>query len=210
MPFQGFEGPAGTGKTRHLTNAVLERFAVDRLPDHQHVLALTFMHGSRRRLDERLSGLAGLRSRFTCMTIDGLANHVVERWRSLAHTHHACHGDFSQTCNACGQLLEEPQIGKMGSREVSDTGGRRGSGVSPPRLRIIRALAPHVKLYLAADEFQCLDDEIDTAPFYGMVSHRPNHVSDADLAHFARRPIARRGSIARRHPASSCWPGVQN
>jgi len=70
MPFEGFEGPAGTGKTRHLTDAVVDSFATERQVDHQRVLALTFMHGSRRRLEQRLSGLRDLRGRYTCMTID--------------------------------------------------------------------------------------------------------------------------------------------
>jgi hypothetical protein len=99
------------------------------------------------------------------MTIDSLADHIVERWRSLAHTHPPCHGDFNQTCNACGHLLEEPQIAKWIAATYPILAVDEAQELGPPRLRIIRALAPHVRLYLAADEFQCLDTEVDTAPF---------------------------------------------
>jgi hypothetical protein len=165
MPFQGFEGPAGTGKTRHLTDAVLDRVSVEPLATYHRVLALTFMHGSRRRLEERFSAIAELRGRHTCMTIDSLAGHVVERWRSLAGLHNAQPGDFNQTCDACGRLLEEPQIAKWVAATFPVLAVDEAQELSPPRLRIIRALAPHLKLYVAADEFQCLDEDIDTAPF---------------------------------------------
>src|SRR3546814_2703741 len=49
---------------------------------HNRILALTFMHGSRRRLEERLAQPAETRGRVTCMTIDSFANHVVRRWQS--------------------------------------------------------------------------------------------------------------------------------
>jgi hypothetical protein len=165
MPFEGFEGPAGTGKTRHLTDAILHRVAVEPLATHQRVLALTFMHGSRRRLEAQFSALAGLRGRHTCMTIDSFAGHVVERWRSLATPHNAHAGNFNQTCDACGRLLEETQIAKWVAATFPVLAVDEAQELSPPRLRIIRALAPHVKLYVAADEFQCLDEDIDTAPF---------------------------------------------
>ena len=55
MPFRGFEGAAGTGKTYSLLEAVRERLVARPMLEHQRILALTFMHGSRRRLDEQFA-----------------------------------------------------------------------------------------------------------------------------------------------------------
>jgi hypothetical protein len=49
MPVQGFEGPAGSGKTYRLMKAVEKRISSIPLELHQRVLAITFMHGARRR-----------------------------------------------------------------------------------------------------------------------------------------------------------------
>src|SRR5437868_1846159 len=100
MPFRGFEGPAGTGKTHSLLEAVKEQLAASPLLAHQRVLALTFMHGSRRRLDERFADEAQLRGRYSCLTIDGFAAHVARRWSEMAAAFNASCGNFSQTCNA--------------------------------------------------------------------------------------------------------------
>src|SRR3546814_4383904 len=76
---------------------------------HNRILSLTFMHGSRRRLEERLAQPAETRGRVTCMTIDSFANHVVRRWQS-------CLGElpdmkqFDQVRDSCGQLLERPEV----------------------------------------------------------------------------------------------------
>ena len=84
MSLRCFEGVAGSGKTTRLLRNVGERIASGVLRDEQRVLALTFMHGSRRRLDGRLREQPGLARRFDCLTIDGFARHLVRRWRSLA------------------------------------------------------------------------------------------------------------------------------
>ena len=88
MLFQGFEGPAGTGKTHQLIAAASAHcgawsHACPLLPHHR-VLGLTFMHGSRRRLLERSSSPGPLQGLHACMTIDSFATDIVRRWRTLA------------------------------------------------------------------------------------------------------------------------------
>jgi hypothetical protein len=61
-----------------------ERLESHPLNDGQRVLALTFMHGSRRRLSERLRSVANLRGRVECCTIDAFAWRIYRRWRGLA------------------------------------------------------------------------------------------------------------------------------
>jgi len=60
------------GKTFQLMRREESTLEGSPLTDGQKVLALTFMHGSRRRLDDRLRTLRGLRGRFSCMTIESL------------------------------------------------------------------------------------------------------------------------------------------
>lgn len=50
----------------------------------QRVLALTFMHGARRRLADRLRTVSGLLGRVECCTVDSFAWRIYRRWRGLA------------------------------------------------------------------------------------------------------------------------------
>src|SRR3546814_14910783 len=109
MPFLGFEGPAGTGKTHRLIEAVRVKAGELQMQPHNRILALTFMHGSRRRLEERLAQPAETRGRVTCMTIDSFATHVVRRWQScLADLPDLKQSD--QVCARSGPLLERPEV----------------------------------------------------------------------------------------------------
>ena len=165
MPFRGFEGPAGTGKLHQLIDAVTAHCAVQQLEPHQKILALTFMHGSRRRLDERLRTVPALRGRSVALTIDSFARTVWQRWRSLAVSRNLRLGDFDQTCDACGQLLEHPPAADSVARSFPILVVDEAQELSTPRLQIIRALAERIALFVAADEFQCLNEDLDTAPF---------------------------------------------
>lgn len=165
MPFQGFEGAAGTGKTHHLMEAVVAWVEQNPLEPHQQVLALTFMHGSRRRLDQRLSAITSLRGRYCCMTIDSLAEQLVDRWRSLCAYHNLIPGTFEETVNCAARLVEEPIVSKWVASTFPVVVVDEGQDLTPARLRLVQALPPHVTFFVAADEFQCLNDEIDPVPF---------------------------------------------
>jgi hypothetical protein len=51
---------------------------------HERVLALSFMHGARQRLDSRLREINGLSGRYRAVTVDSFAWRLVQRWRRLA------------------------------------------------------------------------------------------------------------------------------
>ena len=113
-----FEGAAGTGKTTKLIEEI--RAQVKRFPPgpEQCPLALTKFHGSRRRLEAKLSGHAGVGRPVECLTIDSFAWNLVRRWRGL--TKHlgvtAVQGDFQSITSAAGRLLQDPQVGPWVSR----------------------------------------------------------------------------------------------
>ncbi len=78
-----FEGVAGTGKTTRLINELKQHVNNEDFDDGQKILAITFMHGSRRRLQQTLSAEESVADRFECLTIDSFAKRIAERWRSL-------------------------------------------------------------------------------------------------------------------------------
>lgn len=160
MKIIAYEGPAGTGKTTKLIQSLEGLLASEPLRDGQRVLALSFMHGSRRRLHGRLSKLTVLRGRFECTTFDSFAFMVCNRWKSLLKLLRLSlpgDGEFDQTCDYCGALLEQAQARTWVTRGFPTIVVDEAQDLSHERLRIIKGVAADANLLVAADEFQCLD-----------------------------------------------------
>ena len=66
MSVRAVEGAAGCGKTHRLMEMLAETLVAHPLIEGQRVLALTFMHGARRRLSDRLRSVAALNGRVEC------------------------------------------------------------------------------------------------------------------------------------------------
>jgi len=84
LSLEYFEGSAGSGKTYQVIEALKTVLAGRPLLDGEAVLGLTYMHGSRRRMHNRLAQVSALQGRFLACTIDSLARRVVSRWRTIA------------------------------------------------------------------------------------------------------------------------------
>ena len=157
-------GPNRFGKSLYYAFSRGGRINSIPLEPHQRVLAITFMHGARRRLDERLSELMLLRGRYVCQTIDSFAGHLVQRWRSL-HKHLSLRrADFDEICDACGCMLEQAFVCTWVTATYPVIVVDEAQELKPERLRIVRALGPHAQLFVAADEFQCLDEPSISVP----------------------------------------------
>lgn len=78
-----FEGPAGSAKTHLLIDEAVAASRDLFVDPGQKLLALTFMNGSRQRLNARFSASPQLRSRFVCLTFDSFAGSVTQRRRPL-------------------------------------------------------------------------------------------------------------------------------
>jgi hypothetical protein len=159
MSIRAFVGPAGVGKTFHLMNATQDALAAKPLEEGQRVLALTFMHGSRRRLDDRLRKVTGLRNRFACITIDRLAWELCIRWRSLRRYEgqpNLREEEYDATCDAAGFLMEKNEVREWVARSYPYVVVDEAQDLRPERLRILRALESSLSMLAAADEFQCL------------------------------------------------------
>ncbi|MEO8481561.1 MAG: ATP-dependent helicase [Acidobacteriota bacterium] len=166
MNLSFFEGPAGSGKTTRLFETLATTLAARPLLPHERVLALTKMHGSRRRMHGRLSSVAGLRDRFNCMTVDSFAWRLVRRWRTLAGAKgwsEPPENDYAEVSRCAGLLLADGIVNRWVARgfpivvidEMQDSKGGQ--------LEIVRGLSQSAICLIAADDFQDLDGGVDNA-----------------------------------------------
>lgn len=165
MSLVGVEGTAGTGKTYRLMELLAERLAKTPLAGGQRVLALTFMHGSRRRLSQQLSTVRNLGSRFDCLTFDGFAHHLLRRWARLASALSIpSPGTFDEQCEAAALLLEDDNVRAWVAASYPTLIVDEAQDLDGRRLRILRALSRSLEVFAAADEFQCLNTSLLPAP----------------------------------------------
>lgn len=167
MSVRAVEGAAGCGKTYRLMEMLSETLAAHPLMEGQRILALTFMHGARRRLSDRLRTVAGLVGRSECCTIDAFAWRIYRRWRGLAaalSVPPVGDGEFDAVCDAAGLLLEQPQVRAWTAASFPIVLVDEGQDLRPQRLRMLVALSGATHALIAADEFQCLDQALRPNP----------------------------------------------
>jgi len=165
-----FEGAAGTGKTYSLIESLKNQVHDNPLKEHQKVLALTFMHGSRRRLENRLFGVDEIGNKFDCQTFDSFAWEIVQRWRDLLVEIKDIEKDiltnkYEKNCLEASELLRKNCVQKWVSQtypliiidEVQD--------LSDSRFKILRGLSNNCTLFVAGDLFQNLDVSNDSSKF---------------------------------------------
>lgn len=168
MTLFAVEDPAGCGKTVRLMQTLGETIAAVPLREGQRVLALTFMHGARRRLHEKLRSIDGLRGRVECVTVDGFAQRLLRRWRGLviALRMPALQPDqYDAQCDAAGVLLERPDVRTWVVASFPIVLVDEAQDLKPERLHMLCALAQSSNLLVAGDEFQCLDAALRPNPF---------------------------------------------
>lgn len=162
MSITGFTGGAGTGKTTSLLRELDTYLAVHPLAPGQRVLALTFMHGSRHRLAERLAR-SSVRRHCECMTLDRFAWDICRRWRSRLR---AGGGfvpldldapDYDATCEAAGRLLTAPDVAKWVAARFPVIILDEFQDCAPVRLALAQHLHGSVHMLVAADDFQNLN-----------------------------------------------------
>jgi hypothetical protein len=137
------------------------------LSDGQRILALTFMHGARRRLADRLHAVQGLTGRTECVVIDSLAWRLVRRWRGLVAElglPELQEAHFDAVCDAAGAVLEQPQVLSWAVSSFPIILVDEGQDLRPQRLRMLKALSQGARVLVAADEYQCLDQTLRPNP----------------------------------------------
>ena len=161
------EGGAGCGKTYQLMAALAVDLQERPLALGQRVLALTFMHGARRRLYERLRDVPGLVGRFESMTIDSFAWRLNRRWRGLATEigiPPLSEDQYDEQCEAAAQLLQRPEVRNWIVTGFPVVLIDEAQDLKPERVGMVRALSQGARLLVAADEFQCLDPGLRPNP----------------------------------------------
>ena len=160
MTVVAFEGPAGSGKTHRLIEELEARLKQEPLADHQRVMAVTFMHGSRRRLEARLRSVEALAGRFEAITLDSFAWRLTQRWRRLAlHQGNELPTEeaYDQTCALAAALLESEVVRNWVAVSFPLVLVDEAQDLSAERSAIVAALAQSGTVLLAFDEFQCLN-----------------------------------------------------
>ena len=182
MSLYFIEGPAGTGKTTRLFQELERVLEECPLAEHQQVLALTKMHGSRRRMDGRLRAIAGLRGRYRCRTVDSFAWSIIRRWRTLARRKSAselAEDDYERVCSLAGDLLAETTVSRWVSRaspifvvdEFQDSKGGQ--------LAMVSSLSSVATGIAAADDFQDLENtEVNPAVAWARTNGESESLSD--------------------------------
>ena len=167
MTVQAFTGGAGCGKTYQLVQSLGAQLEAAPLAEGQKVLALTFMHGSRRRLEERLGQLPILRRRAECTTIDSFAWRLARRWQTLAAKLGYANIDPSQynrVCDAAADLMQVQEVRGWVAASFPILLLDEAQDLTANRLRLIQGLAMRLQVFAAADEFQCLDEQLRPNP----------------------------------------------
>ncbi len=172
-------GQAGTGKTTWLMEKVREKAPDLISSEHQSLLAITRMHGARRRVEMKLrESVPGIR--YTVTTIDGFALSILNRWRTalgwsrpiqsvraevdFGESIFGIEADFERVRIAATRLLEFRTVRQIiGSTypllAVDEFQDCHGS-----LLEFIKAISSCSPILLAADDFQLLDTNISGCP----------------------------------------------
>ena len=172
-------GQAGTGKTTWLIQQIQAVGPQILVTEHQRLLALSFMHGARRRLDAAIcDACPGLR--FTATTIDGFALSILNRWRTALQFHKVvvgCQGDFNfedheysiragfdNILKVATQLLCSANVAKFVSCSYPLIAIDEFQDCHGERLEFVKRLGQCSRLLVAADEFQLLDASVQGCP----------------------------------------------
>ncbi len=172
-------GQAGTGKTTWLmeqANELAPRFLT---ADHRQLLAITRMHGSRRRLRLKLIDSC---PKIPCSitTIDGFALSLLNRWRrslgyskpiqpvegetSFSDTIFGTEAGFSHILAASTKLLKSKTVRDVIRESYPMVMIDEFQDCHGPLLDFVKALSMCSALIVAADEFQLLDSNLGGCP----------------------------------------------
>lgn len=166
-------GPAGTGKTHELMESIIAWLGSNGPSHYQSVLALTRMHGSRRRLKNRIRE-KNLLGNFVISTVDSFALSILNRWRKCFGLEApvffgvpggfrkdivGCKATFDEIMCRATTLLESVVVGRTISNSHPFIVLDEFQDCTGPQLGFIKALSRHCHLVMAADPFQELNGD---------------------------------------------------
>jgi superfamily I DNA/RNA helicase len=165
-------GYAGTGKTTRAMGLVEERVTAAAALEHHSLLGMSFMHGARRRLDQKLTEVCGIFP-YRATTIDAFALSILNRWRmslgfskpfspktgdgDLAEGLFEVQASFDRIRSEAAKLLSTQTVGRVIGLSFPLIVVDEFQDCQGHQLEIVKALANHTQLLLAADDFQLLN-----------------------------------------------------
>jgi superfamily I DNA/RNA helicase len=164
-------GAAGTGKTHALADFLVKWFDNNVLAKHQAVLAITRMHGARKRLRERLNERS-ISARFSISTVDSFALQIINRWRltfgysspivpgiegAFTKDEIGYRATFEEIMKSAADISASPAVAKTVANSFPIILIDEFQDCTDNQLALIRNLRNYVDLILAADPFQALD-----------------------------------------------------
>lgn len=174
-----FSGGAGCGKTHQLMLRLAETISAEPLGEGQRVLALTFMHGARRRLDDRLTEVQGLHRRYECTTLDSFAARIVRRWQSLAVSLGNVipkDTEYDDVVEVAAALLAQPVVVSWVKATFPILVIDEAQDLTHLRLNVVKSLVTELTALIAADEFQCLNENLRPNPAWEWLRNQSDHL----------------------------------
>jgi hypothetical protein len=172
-------GQAGTGKTTWLMHRANEYAQGMITAEHQRMLAITRMHGARRRVEMKLQELCH-NIPYDVATIDGFALSIVNRWRTASGykkpiiavpynveflgTLFGVEAGFACILSEAARLLESPTVGKLIGTTYPLIMVDEFQDCYGPLLEFVKGLSRASNLLVAADDFQLLDSTVCGCP----------------------------------------------
>ncbi len=111
--------------------------------------------------------IAGLRNRINCSTIDSFAWSLVRRWSPLAGVlgfPNLQPDQYDRVCEAAGALLESSEVCGWVAATYPILLIDEAQDMTSNRLHIVEGLASRLEIFAAADEFQCLREDLRPNP----------------------------------------------
>lgn len=174
-----FVGGAGTGKTYRLIETVEGEAMARGWAPHESILALTFMHGARRRLHHRFGDLRARGVPVQVETIDAFCLRLVNRFRrSLGRDLRITPSSkgnwergvrewkatFKEIEQAAANLLQNPMILDCVVASHPILVVDEFQDCNPDLVGVIDGLSRGCRMFLAADEFQHLEIDSTACP----------------------------------------------
>jgi superfamily I DNA/RNA helicase len=172
-------GQAGTGKTTWLMEKAVEMAPIHLTAAHHSMLAITRMHGARRRLQAKLrESCPTVRCQVT--TIDAFALAILNRWRTalgysrpiqpvrgdstFTETVFGIEAGFTHIAAASTCLLQSMTISALIRETYPLVMIDEFQDCHGPVLDFVKAISACSTLFLAADDFQFLDSTANGCP----------------------------------------------
>jgi hypothetical protein len=180
MSISAFDGAAGCGKTYSAIEQLRAELVANPLQNSQRVLALTYMHGARIRLDDQLEQLQELKGRYEASTLDSLAWRICRRWRSRLRQ---CGrsippaDDYDANCELAAKLLIDNDVRMWVASAYPIILIDEAQDLEVGRLAIIDGLLKSCCILLAFDEFQCLNTKNRPVAVTSWIKTRCNPVT---------------------------------